>query len=180
MTTPQHFVEVLEEPTATRVERKFNPTPPSSWLFGALRSRKWLNSVASVSTFFYLFRPVSSSEPQLEEKKGINADPLSILQELSELENNWDEAGALALPIHVISSAREFINMLSGLNIAVYHVAPGPWGEVLVDLRSGDKSVEILFYPDKTRFVKFSPMERASQGNYTAESLPQLISWLNE
>ena len=95
------------------------------------------------------------------------------------LQDNWDGEGALAPDKSALHIAKNITNMLWRYGQPVFHVAPGPIGEVLVSLRKADKSLELLFYPHRWKYVQFSPHEKPEQGELQFSNFPQLLSWLN-
>ena len=126
---------------------------------------------------FELFRQVAEIP---FEKEDLNARAFKLLDEISELKENWDLEEAPAFTGEVVARARQFIQSMSGRGQVIYHVSPGPCGEVSIVLRSGEKALEFLFYPEETLYVKVPPIERSTQGSYSEAIFPQLISWLNE
>jgi len=103
----------------------------------------------------------------------------SILSAMEALVDNWDGDGALAPDPVALFTAKSITNMLWRYGQPVFHIAPGPIGEVMVNLRKGDKSLELLFYPTRRKYVRFSPHEKPQQGNLEVSNLPELLSWLN-
>jgi hypothetical protein len=50
----------------------------------------------------------------------------------------------------------------------------------MLNFRNGDRSMEILIYPDKMKYVKFPTKGTPSQGVFTPDMLfTDLIAWLN-
>jgi hypothetical protein len=109
----------------------------------------------------------------------LNEREIKILDELEKLQDNWDGELAIAPTRMVIIRAKFIVKILQATGQKVFHVAPGPSGEILVDIRNGSKSIELLFYPDKTKFVTYSDIEKPQQGIFESNILPQLLSWLN-
>ena len=103
----------------------------------------------------------------------------SIINAMEALEDNWDGDGALSPDKDALQIAKSITNMLWRYGQPVFHIAPGPLGEVLVNLRKGDKSLELLFYPNHWKYVQFSTQERPQQGVLDFSNFPQLLSWLN-
>jgi hypothetical protein len=92
------------------------------------------------------------------------------------LKANWGCEDALAPSKSAIKKAEKLIQTL---DFAVFQVAPGPNGEIMIDLRENGKSVEILFYPTKSKFVKFPTIGLPTQHKFSDTDLPQILSWLN-
>lgn len=110
----------------------------------------------------------------------LNAVSLQTLSEIERLENNWDEQGAVAPNKSVIQWCNGLIVFLEAIGQKVFSIAPGPDGEIMLDLRNGSRSLEILIYGDRMKYVKFSPSEKPVQGIFTPDLLnSELIAWVN-
>ena len=138
---------------------------------------------STVSRTRVIERPLRLTSISIKEKRSritLNSRTIGLLAEIGMLKDNWDEDGALAPSIEVLRRASFMVGYLDGTGQKVYNVAPGPKGEIMVDIRNGDKSLELLFYSDKTKYVKFNGNEKPEQGLFENELLPQLMSWLND
>lgn len=102
-----------------------------------------------------------------------------IISAMEALEDNWDGEGALPPDKESLQIAKSITHMLWRYGQPVFHIAPGPTGEVMVNLRKGDKSLELLFYPNRWKYVQFSPLEKPQQGVLDFSNFPKLLSWLN-
>lgn len=131
-----------------------------------MRSIGW---ASSGTTFFW---------PEARET-ALNQRALDLLSEFKKLEDNWDEEGAPAPSPLAIRRAEILVNQLQHGGQKVFHVAPGPRGEIMVDLRENGKSVEILFYPETMRHVQFPAAGEPTQGEFHPDLLPKLLKWLN-
>jgi hypothetical protein len=109
----------------------------------------------------------------------LNEREILLLQEYKLLKNNWDGDDAKAPGEFPIKIAEFLIKSLQSAGQKVFHVAPGPNGEILVDLRNNSKSIELLFYEAKSKFVLFSDKEEPQQGPFELNMLPKLLKWLN-
>ncbi len=106
---------------------------------------------------------------------------ITVIENMAALEDNWDEDGAIAPGSEVIQLAKGIAHSMNAVGQDIYNAAPGPKGEIMLDLRSGNKSLELIIYPDKMKFVKFSQSEPPAQGSFTPGLLfTDLIAWLNE
>ena len=105
-----------------------------------------------------------------------NFDHLQTLESISLLNDDWDD-GAKAREENVIQRARALVKFMCAVGQGIYNIAPGPKGEILIDFRNDKRSLEILFYPNKEKFVKFSDEEPPQQGVFHPEELP-LLSFL--
>lgn len=110
----------------------------------------------------------------------INERIFRLLVEFKSLKENWDEDGALAPSPSAILQAENLIRLLQRAGEKVFHAAPGPNGEIMVDLRKNGKSVEILFYPTKARVVKFPIAGLPVQQDFHNDLLPEILKWLHE
>lgn len=111
---------------------------------------------------------------------GLNARALHLLKEIRKLKDNWDEDGAKAPDKKALYASLFLAIRLQITGEKIYHVAPGPNGEILVDMRENGKSLEFLFYPNKFKVV-FLPSEgRPEQKEFRFADLPQILKWLHE
>ncbi len=102
-----------------------------------------------------------------------------VLYNISSLTDNWDEEGSAAIREEVINDATAIVYMMEAAGENLFSIAPGPKGEIMLDYRVNEKSLEIILYPDRKKYVKFSDNEQPIQGKFTYDILPNLISWLN-
>lgn len=109
-----------------------------------------------------------------------NRQHLTAIVSYQHLTDGWDEDGAIA-PVHqTVLSALDIALLLTVTGQPIYHTSPGPVGEVMINLRNGDKSTELLAYPGgRNKFVRISPNETPRQGILTPESLRETLQWLN-
>ena len=111
----------------------------------------------------------------------LNNRILALLDEFSCLENNWDNDEGLAPLSSVISKAKGVVESLSQKGQKIFHAAPGPNGEIMIDIRNNtqSKSLEIIFYPLRSVAVLYSDDEAATQREFIFEDLAELLNWLN-
>jgi hypothetical protein len=136
------------------------------------------NSEVKISDFQEIIVETYLDFP-LEPVKALNAHALRLLEEYSYLKDNWDEDDALKPNMNAIQLASKLVKDLELAKEKVFHVAPGPNGEIMVDIRKNKKSVEIIFYPTKVCFVKFPIEGIPEQGIYDESNLKKLLNWLN-
>lgn len=110
----------------------------------------------------------------------LNARVLRLLEEFHTLKDNWDGDDALAPDIKALRQADNLVRQLQRTGQKVYHVAPGPSGEIMLDLREKGKSAEILFYPNKKRYVLFPAEGDPQQGEYIQSTLKTILEWLHD
>lgn len=110
----------------------------------------------------------------------LNARINQLLNDFELLKENWDDDDAKAPCKNSISYARFLTDLFNKHGQPIYHAAPGPSGEVMLDLRNKDKnkSVEFIFYKDKAVYVSFS-QTGPKQDFFEDEKLPEIMNWLN-
>ena len=111
----------------------------------------------------------------------LNNRTFNLLEEFSELEDNWDEDEARAPSKIALSNAKYIVQLLSSIGQPIFSTAPGPNEEIMLDIRdrSGDKSVELIFYPSRSVAVYFPENGKPFQRNFHTENLPEILRWLN-
>ena len=67
--------------------------------------------------------------------------------------DNWDSYGAEKPSESAIVNALSFIRVIDAHGIPVYFTAPGPNGEIVVELRKGNYGAEIYFNADNSNEV---------------------------
>ncbi len=117
-----------------------------------------------------------------DEDVKLNNREIRLLEEYKQIGDNWDLDGAKAPDASALCLAEYIVKAMEKTGQKVYHVAPGPRGEIMVDIRNNntDKSLELLFYPNSNnKYVFFSTAEQPQQGNFLFSSLPELLNRLN-
>jgi hypothetical protein len=110
----------------------------------------------------------------------LNSKILELLERIEALPNNWDEDDSLAPSKDGIVIAKAIIHLMNSIGQQIYHITPGPNGEVMLDFRTNTKSFEIIIYSDKMKYVKFPEKGDPEQGEFSPELLyTELIAWLN-
>ena len=110
----------------------------------------------------------------------INQQKLSAIVAYNNLPDNWDEDDAIAPTQQTVSFALGIALLLTATGQPIYHTSPGPVGEIMINLRNGDKSAELLTYPNnRIKFVRIGPNEAPQQGPLTPETLRETLQWLN-
>lgn len=112
----------------------------------------------------------------------LNSKIIYLLNEYATLQDNWDEDGAISPAVKEINKAKGITFLLSKHGQSIFHTAPGPNGEIMLDIRNKDKtrSVEIIFYQQKSLAVLFPEQGTATQQPFKATDLPELLNWLNQ
>jgi hypothetical protein len=128
------------------------------------------------------FPSTSSTIVSFHSKPRMNQRIFNLLKEYSQLQENWDEDSAMAPSADALNKARFLANLLEKHGQTIFHAAPGPNGEIMLDLRNNRKkrSLEIIFYSHKTVSVQFPEEERPIQETFDFLYLPNLLQWLNQ
>lgn len=111
----------------------------------------------------------------------LNGRIFDLLEEFKFLEDNWDEEGAMAPDSIAVLQTTYISQWLEKGGQSIYNVAPGPNGEVMLDLRNikGTRSVELIFYSNKSISVFYPETDIPRQENFSNEELPAILEWLN-
>ncbi len=108
-----------------------------------------------------------------------NAQQIRKIKSFLDLEDNWDSYGAASIVTNCVHNAIDFVRRLDEKYQEVYFVAPGPNGEVLVELEAGERSIEVVFDEDKVEYVKYENGDAVDEGSYEPGDIDsQLVSWL--
>lgn len=138
----------------------------SVWNFEAEKAKRIFENSTVIKA---RVRPLSS-----------NFSKITAISMFRELVNNWDEEGAIAPVERTIASAETLANNLDLTGQNIYNTSPGPNGEILISLRNGQKSLELLVFPNKNpKIVSLSDVEMPTQKVLTQENLKASLSWLN-
>jgi len=113
---------------------------------------------------------------------GVNHRIVKLLEEYKSLENNWDEDGAPTPSSEALNKSLFLTKTLEKRGQAIFHTAPGPNGEIMLDIRNSKntKSLEIIFYEDRAVAVLFPESEKPSQQVFDFQNLPEILQWLNQ
>ncbi len=112
----------------------------------------------------------------------LNGRIMHLLNEYATLKDNWDEDGAKAPAVAAIRNAKAITSLLDKHGQPIFHTAPGPNGEIMLDIRSKNKSksIEIILYQERSVAVLFPEQGIASQQTFNTTDLPGLLNWLNQ
>lgn len=112
----------------------------------------------------------------------LNSRIHKLLDEYSLLENNWDDDGAIAPDNEVIQKAQNLTLLMERHGQGIFHCAPGPNGEIMLDIRNNikSKSIEIILYSDHSVVVLFPEEGRPTQKDFYIDQLPVYLNWLNQ
>lgn len=109
----------------------------------------------------------------------VNRLEIQKVRAFAELEEGWDSYDAQTISDNVITQSVDLIKEIDKLDEDVYFSSPGPNGEIMIQLKKGEKEVEIIQYPDKSKYVTFSNGEFEKQGDLGIHILPEIIEWIN-
>ena len=112
----------------------------------------------------------------------LNSRIINLIKDISKLENNWDYENAIVPTRNVIASANSLVYLLEKRGQKIFHVAPGPNGEIMLDIRNSrkTKSVEIIFYKNKSIVIFFPETMKPSQSQFEIDNLSIILHWLNQ
>lgn len=104
---------------------------------------------------------------------------LSKIKSFSQLGENWDSYGAAPPSKIALQNAFSFVKQIARLQITVFFTAPGPNGEILVELQEGNKSIEVTFESDGTTlYARFIGVDCAEEGRLDDHVLSELAKWI--
>ena len=108
-----------------------------------------------------------------------NGKEINKIQSFSSLDKNWDSYDATKISEEVINNSVHLIEKLDQFDQDIYFTAPGPNGEISVELKRGNKNAEILIYPKKKyKYVFFEGSNFKDQGTLHFNKIPEIIQWL--
>ncbi|MFN6378096.1 MAG: hypothetical protein ACK4WD_02395 [Flavobacteriales bacterium] len=111
-----------------------------------------------------------------------NLKIFKLLEDFEHLEDNWDGDGALAIPKSVITQAKTIMIFLDSRGLKIFHTAPGPNGEIMIDLRNraNTKSLELIIYSTRNIAIKFPSHGKPEQDFFDILNLSHFLNWLYE
>lgn len=142
------------------------------------------DSGSNMSTSHFKFLNHSDLNPSTIVSERNNLSPrnkmvVNKIQSFGDLEENWDSYDADIISKEVIDSSVRFVEKINQLNQDIYFAAPGPNGEISIELKSGTKNAEMLIYPNKKhKHIFFNDDKFEGQGNISIQKIPEVIRWL--
>ena len=122
------------------------------------------------------------TDNRFQQEFRLNNRIFSLCEEFAELENNWDGDGALRPSSEALKNINYVANVLESTGYPIHNAAPGPNGEIMIDLRNklGTRSVELIFYPSRMVVVFFHESQEPFQEIFQFDNLPNVLEWLNK
>ncbi len=139
------------------------------------------SAVSNYTVWEYAIRPASSIIiVQAETLSDVGQEILAKLKTLTNLQQNWDSYGAEPPSKIALQNALSFVKALDKRRLPIFFTAPGPNGEILVELKRGAKSIEItLDNKGGSSYAKFEGVECLEEGTLSDQILSQLSAWLS-
>lgn len=89
--------------------------------------------------------------------------------------DNWDSYGAEKPSESAIVNALSFIRVIDAHGISVYFTAPGPNGEIVVELRKGNYEAEVYFNADNSNEILIYEGDACISEGVLDHLLPQIL-----
>ncbi len=147
--------------------------------YTTIRSNK---SFSSYKWFDIYYEPIFTSIiVDFNQHIGLNKRIQLVISQFSSLEDGWDMDNSPAPSKDIIQKAHFLSNLLERHGQPIYHAAPGPSGEIMLDIRNArkSKSIEIIFYVNRSKIVFFPEEGAAIQNKFELARLPEYLSWIN-
>lgn len=109
------------------------------------------------------------------------AKMIKELDSFKNLKDNWNGYGASKPTIQSISKAIQFVKKLDQKDQLVYFVTPNPDGDILIELKYKEKSLEIYVSNlNIHEYIAYEDTDARKEGTFTNISdLQNVLSWLN-
>ncbi len=111
------------------------------------------------------------------------ASKIRIINQLNDfalLEENWDSYGAIRISEIVIEKAISIVKNLYLNNIFVYYTAPSPSGDILLELKNKNKTLEIeISHEGETTYTSLQEGDEIKTGIWIKDN-EELINWYLE
>ncbi|MEB2782683.1 hypothetical protein U3A58_20005 [Algoriphagus sp. C2-6-M1] len=121
------------------------------------------------------------ADNQIPQELRLNNRIFNLLEEFSDLRDNWDEDGAIAPTKNILEQVYFIVQVLTSVGQNIFTTAPGPNGEIMIDIRGvNNKSVELIFYQNRSIAVYFPENGKPTQEDFQAQDLPAVLRWLNQ
>lgn len=107
-------------------------------------------------------------------RDGVYARLLSRLDELSKLEDNWDDDGALPMEKKVISNVKKFLEKTENGDLKEWTMFPDVNGTILLENNAG-----AVISIGNAEFSYTSPKSQGNRIRFTSSSLLKVIREIN-
>ncbi len=122
--------------------------------------------------------PKNSNTPNKDISSKIRI--INQLNDFALLEENWDSYGALRISENVIEKAISVVKNLYLKNIFIYYTAPSPSGDILLELKNKNKTIEIEISPESDiTYTAFKNGDEIKAGIWIQDN-EELINWFIE
>lgn len=136
------------------------------WQLGRTHSKS-LQSATVVS--------VSDTPPSLSSEA---LKMLGRLEEFKSLRENWDSYHASSPSESAIRQAEKMVRRLDREGVPFFFTAPGPNGEIMLELKRMNRAAEIYFYADApSDFVLFEGNRPVEEG-FSEQNLQKIIQFI--
>jgi hypothetical protein len=125
---------------------------------------------------YYEFKNSSTPNKDISSKIRI----INQLNDFALLEENWDSYGALRISENVIEKAISVVKNLYLKNIFIYYTAPSPSGDILLELKNKNKTIEIEISPESDiTYTTLKNGDEIKTGIWIQDN-EELINWFIE
>ncbi|MGA2623110.1 MAG: hypothetical protein ABSF91_04590 [Bacteroidota bacterium] len=144
--------------------------------------QEWSTSaVSSYTVWQYAIRPSSSI---IIVQTGVLTDGareiVGKIKTFSDLPENWDSYGATPPSKTAVRNALSLVRSVDERRLPIFFTAPGPNGEVLVELKQGTRSIEFTFdSKGSSSYAKFEGVECLEENTLSDQNLSDLAAWLS-
>ncbi|TAL34485.1 MAG: hypothetical protein EPN93_12245 [Spirochaetes bacterium] len=125
----------------------------------------------TIDTSLFLHRDVESLS--LDSRLQINK-----IQSFGNLPDNWDGYGAARPDSAAIDAAISAVKTFDRYNQKIYFTAPGPSGDILLELKNGDKTIELYYNGSTIENALFKGDECEIESTLKTDEYSDLIRWL--
>ena len=161
-------MNVLQEP-----EMQHSAGARNSIFLESIKNRRWWENSAFIMNYadpsLVLLRR-SEHDLHLSTRKTI-----AKIKSFLRLQENWDSYDASIVQEATVREAVSFVEQIDEDGLEVFFTAPGRDGEILVELKSGDKEAEVYFYADSRSMVSFSTKDELAWEGELDENYAKLI-----
>lgn len=164
-------------PSATTDSGFFTPNSSSQGFNEFVNSNK---TSSKDSYLGFLWGMAASILFQTRKDLSIDArKQIGKIQGFSSLKENWDSYGALKPNQSAIQKSIQLVREIDQMGLPVYFVAPGPSGEILVELKLKSKTIEFHVYnQSEVEVLHFVGEDCVHEEEFIPSMLFEHLSWL--